>query len=823
MEIIDKSSNIRLVHLIAIGLVFMMLVGQAAGAWPRCYSGCTASNIIVNGVYIKNVGTCSGTTQTAQLWGNFNVNTNQADCVVVVYNSSYSYDGTTWTQFETNKVVTFDHLNSGPLNIQLSTITFPCGADLRISDIYIQWKNQPQGCAYNCGPYVSSQCWMGGPLNVQQPGIKIVKVVETPCTGPQSFAFSLNGNPVYTFTSCSGGIYNLNQLTIGTYTVSETVPTNWVLTSATCDLPGGCTRTGDSLSVTLTDANQHATVTFTDTPKGRIKVDKVTSPAADPTPFTFHGSWDLSGTDFQLKDTDSPYVSGYLVPGNDYVVCEPASSLPAGWALTGISTDAISKQFGDGTNWHSTFTAGDTCVKIALQKGEEPTVTFTNTKQGKITIDKVTTPSGDSRLFDFTRSWTAGTLQLADGTTPYESNYLMPGVYTICETNLPADWALSGIGVTGTGVTYQFGDGTNWHPAFADGDTCVQITLGAGQTAAVTFTDTKKGKITIDKVTNPSGDSQLFDFTRSWISGTLQLADGTAPYESDYLMPGVYTICENNLPTNWALSSIGVSGTGVTYQFGDGTNWHPAFADGDTCVQITLGAGQTAAVTFTDTKKSKITLDKVTNPSGDSQLFDFTRSWTAGILKLADGTAPYESNYLMPGVYTICENNLPADWALTDISGTGSGVTYQFGDGLNWHSTFTFGDTCVQITLGAGQTAAVVYTDKRCQTANAGGDTYACEGQPIVLTGISNPYATSVRWDIKDGGGSLIWPYNGDQYQAEYTPPASGIPSPYTAHLTFTAFGPCQNNQCPLPGSVCDEVEVYVVQHPVATISIISP
>ena len=68
--------------------------------------------------------------------------------------------------------------------------------------------------------------------------------------------------------------------------------------------------------------------------------------------------------------------------------------------------------------------------------------------------------------------------------------------------------------------------------------------------------------------------------------------------------------------------------------------------------------------------------------------------------------------------------------------------------------------------------------------------------------------ATSVSWSIKTGLGTLEWPYDGSDYKTAYTPPHSGESE---AVLTFAANGICPD--------VSDDVTVYVVARPVATIT----
>src|SRR3989475_4072571 len=83
-------------------------------------------------------------------------------------------------------------------------------------------------------------------------------------------------------------------------------------------------------SITLA-ANDTVTCTFTDTKRGQIVVDKVTSPSGDPTSFSFS----TTGTgyaSFSLTDAATP--NGQTLNPGAYSVSE---AIPAGWDLTGLS------------------------------------------------------------------------------------------------------------------------------------------------------------------------------------------------------------------------------------------------------------------------------------------------------------------------------------------------------------------------------------------------------------------------------------------------------------------------------------------------------
>jgi hypothetical protein len=142
----------------------------------------------------------------------------------------------------------------------------------------------------------------------------------------------------------------------GSYTVAETVPTGWDLTSAVCD-------DGSAPSDISLDPGETVTCTFTNTQRGTITVVKQTDPDGSTQLFDFTSSY---SDPFQLADGQSE-TSGPLEPGI-YSVTE---TVPAGWDLTSVTC-------GDGSSPDS----------IELASGESVTCTFENRQRGAITIVK---------------------------------------------------------------------------------------------------------------------------------------------------------------------------------------------------------------------------------------------------------------------------------------------------------------------------------------------------------------------------------------------------------------------------------------------------
>ena len=98
-------------------------------------------------------------------------------------------------------------------------------------------------------------------------------------------------------------------------------------------------------------------------------MQKVVDPNTDTTKFTFDTSYG-GLADFQLGHNESNN-SGPLTPGT-YSVSEV---VPAGWDVNNVNCND-----------------GSPRTAIDLDAGETVTCVFTNTKRGKIIVDKVTVP-----------------------------------------------------------------------------------------------------------------------------------------------------------------------------------------------------------------------------------------------------------------------------------------------------------------------------------------------------------------------------------------------------------------------------------------------
>jgi len=404
------------------------------------------------------------------------------------------------------------------------------------------------------------------------------------------------------------------------FTLAENVPSGWTLTSAVC--------TGGETPASITpEPGEDVTCTFTNTKKGHIVVDKITNPAGDAQSFNFTTSG-TGYTGFALTDAANPN-NQEVVPGA-YTVAE---TLPAGWDQTSAVCDN-----------------GETPASLDVEPGETVTCTFTNTKRGEIVLVKNTL--GGDGTFDFVHQIAGldASLTTVAGTDTDTSDKLAPADYSISET-VPTGWDL-------TSATCD------------SGETIDDITVGAGETVTCTFTNTKRGHIVVDKVTNPAGNSQSFAFITTGTGYTgFALTDAANPNNQE-VVPGAYTVAET-LPAGWDQTSA-------------------VCDNGETPASLDVGPGETVTCTFTNTKKGHLIVQKTTLPAGDATSFSVNATGNGTITGGGAGSitdATDEDYEVTPGVYGVTET-VPAGWR--EVS-----------------------NTCTNVDVAAGETETCLITNEK--------------------------------------------------------------------------------------------------------------
>ncbi|OGM87387.1 hypothetical protein A2616_01265 [Candidatus Woesebacteria bacterium RIFOXYD1_FULL_33_11] len=464
---------------------------------------------------------------------------------------------------------------------------------------------------------------------------------------PQDFSFTTTGTGLSNFSlddDVDGTLLNtkiFNNLSSGTYSVAETLVPEWTQTSAVCS-------DGSTVSAISLQAGENVTCTFVNTKKGHIVIDKVTYPLGDQQSFIFT----TTGTGyfgFNLTDVSTPNDQE-LIPGN-YSVSEASET---GWDS-------------DGGVCVSSIDDTETVGNLELDPAETITCTFTNTKRGKIILEKQTNPDQASGSFTFTGG-VAGTI--SDGGQIIIEN-VIPGQYLSTENDPTPSFDLTNISCDDTtnGGQASFGN---------VGARTITFNVDPGETVKCVVTNTQRGSIFGYKYEDLNGDGQSGDWVpvQNWIielwqgqikiGETSTLANGYFSFTN--LIQGAYTLVEQML-SGWTNVSSSL-------------------------LNVTLDAGEDDGPNnFINTRYGTITIEKQTLPNSDSQFFNFTGDVAGPIAN--GGTITITDKE--PGIYTSTEV-LPVGWDLTsivcdDVNSTGdinTGVaTFRVESGENVKCTFT--------------------------------------------------------------------------------------------------------------------------------------
>ncbi|MGH2697472.1 MAG: prealbumin-like fold domain-containing protein [Actinomycetota bacterium] len=417
---------------------------------------------------------------------------------------------------------------------------------------------------------------------------------------------------------------------------------------------GACTGTAPC-NLTM-DAAKNVTATFE--LLGSITVVKDAIPN-DPTPFEFDPSSNLQAENFFLDDDgagSNQQVFNSLTAGT-YTVQEV--HLPAGWQIADLGCEG---------DMDGDTTTGMSLATINLDPGEDVVCTYTNAKEGSITIVKDALPD-HPQDFDFDPSPNLQTTNFLldddpDSSRPNQETFQdldVPDTYTVQEVNIPGGWELTDIECAGGGPNTTGSIVT----------ATATIGLDAGEAVVCTFENTEEGSITVVKdAVNNSAQDFGFSTTGDLSPSTFTLDDdGAGSNQRVYvgLLPGAYSVTEDPDPPGWRLTNLACTDPD------GGTTWSVATRT----ATIDLDPGEDVTCTFTNTEEGTITIIKDALPNSPQ---DFGFSTTGGLTPATftlddDGAGSNQRTFsdLLPGTYSVSENADPAGWQLTDITCVGGG------------------------------------------------------------------------------------------------------------------------------------------------------
>jgi CSLREA domain-containing protein len=321
------------------------------------------------------------------------------------------------------------------------------------------------------------------------------------------------------------------------------------------------------------------------------------------------------------------FLGAISVSGPGSFIATFAVSLPLNSVVTATATDNAGNT--------SEFSA---CVRV----------------NGRIVISK--TAQGGDGTFSYTVASGATVMASPSITTSSGSGsvtlLVTPGVYAVTEGAPPAGWDFVGV------VCGDPDGGTTTSGATAN------IDVDAGETVTCTYTNRKRGRVVVQK--SAVGGDETFSYTGGLGSFTITTSGGTGSQVFDNVVPGVYAVTEGAPPAGWDF--VGV----VCGDPDGGTTTSGATANVD------VDPGETVTCTYTNRKRGRIAVRKITDPNPDptDTRFAFTGAATGSI---RNGEALSVDN-LVPGTYRVTEV-VPDQFELISIScDDGASPQPSFGD-----------------------------------------------------------------------------------------------------------------------------------------------
>ncbi len=482
-------------------------------------------------------------------------------------------------------------------------------------------------------------------------------------TGATNWEWQANTS---TFTGMTGD----TAITVptGTYALTETMKSNFHFVSLQCT---GGTLTDNSVAVTT-----GATVvcTFTNArDTGTIQVVKDVDPNdSGATGWNFSISGATANTANDLQDEESSSVFTSMTGA--YTITESAH--------TGTNADHYDTTYScvDGDLVVATG-SGMTTSEFALQTGKNIVCTFTNTlKRGTIIVEKQMV--GGTGSAQFTGD-VAGTIVTNGG--EIQTSNILPGTYTSVESAMTG-WDLTALSCD---------DGRSTTPSTTDIQTrTATFKVDPGETIVCTFTNTKRGQLTVYKFTDPQTDTTTaFDITATG-SGTITAPAGrtiTGGSSQVYeVTPGSYWISES-VEAGWAQT-------------------------GNTCVNVSVAAGASESCTITNTKLGNVTVVKYHDENADGVMngaeatlndWEMVLNGTMNQWTGAQNEGQVTFSDLMPGNYTLSES-LQDGWYQSNIAcGQETGT-----DADNSHTVVLGAGENITCYVGNYQSGSIVVTKR---------------------------------------------------------------------------------------------------------------
>ena len=760
-----------MVAAVVVILVVLTTAASLAQTWPECLTGCTAKDVEVLGAYLAEAASGCDVHLLIQA--------KRQNSYCVVFSLTVEYTDTGGTPQAESVVLTEDYLAGGIHDLTIANVDCLDGTGVSVADIYIAWSPNNQTCEGDCTDYTpGSKCNGTTPDIPAITGGDILVIKDATPDYPASFGFSSAALSPSAFTLIDDGSASnsqtFNDVANGTYIIYEnSLPAGWSLdnisVAGTADVTFGSgsnytfssfnpNRGGggdDGVQVVIDEASDFAVITFENSiDSGTISVTKYedlnrngvrdTSPSLEPalagwTIEVYQGSGcGGSNTLVASGTTAADGTITFELPVGTYYVTE---QLPSGWTNTQPGSDPP-------------------CVSVTITEGSQSPVVFGNAEQpGSISVHKYNdlNGNGSDNAEPSLAGWTISlhsdsgcqTTAIASGTTDSSGNVtfssLTPGTYYVSET-LQAGWQ-------------------NTDPGSGSTAPCVQVTLTPGGSPSVDLGNQQiPGSISVHKYNdlNGNGSNETEPSLAGWtinlhtasgcldtpIASAVTDASGNVTFSS--LAPGAYYVGEV-LQAGWENTDPGTS---------------------PPCVEVTLTADGSPSVSLGNRQlPGAITIQKVTLTSTAEQ-FTFNHDDIGGQTTFDLGNGGTEVfGSVTPGTYVFTEQAL-AGWSILSIDQSSGDASVRFGSSGSFHDTYQAGDNQVEITVGANQSALVVFTNEQTQQEEFGSITVTKDVVPDDASTWTITLDGGDPQTLGDGGSytyTLLDP--GDYTVAESGPP----------------------------------------------------
>ena len=403
-------------------------------------------------------------------------------------------------------------------------------------------------------------------------------------------------------------------------------------------------------------------------PKGNVKIVKTTEDGEN-----------LSGWQFGIYSDAActTLISGPHTSGSDGTITVSGLDVGTVWVKEiGHSDAAINAMYQCGST---------NPQQVSIQSGQTATVSFRNNLRfGQCQIIKETTNGGSKAGWHFTIKDSGGKVvgtYVTDATGVITLD-LEPGTYTVTETAGAYKYWINDPAPTKT------------------------VTVKAGETAKVTFTNQWRGQAQIVKTATNGGSVSGWHFTVKNSGGTVvgnYVTDATGIITLD-LNPGTYTVTE----------------TDGAYKY-----W---VNDPTPTKTVTVKAGETAKVTFANKWRGQAQIVKTATNGGSVSGWHF---------EVKDSNGTVIGNYVTDSTGIITLDLEPGTYTVTETDGK-----YAY-----WHNDPNPSKT---VTVKAGETASVAFQNQWIGKAE------------IIKTATNGGSVEGWEFTITDTDGNVVGTYTTD-------------------------------------------------------------